>query len=82
MRNRLKYLKRVFQDTAEDEWRYAGNIGNGIKLPRTSRAIVLTVCGIPNPLVMVDNAKRHDDHDVELTDHYGEQPLFHTTSSM
>ena len=82
MRNRLKYLKRVFQGTTEDERRDIRDIGNGIELPRASRAIILMVRRIPDPLVLVDDSKRHHDHDVELTDHNGEQPLFHTTNSM
>ena len=82
MGNRLKYLERVLQDTAKNERRYIRNVGNGIKLPSASRAIILTVRGVPDSLVLVNDPKRHHDHDVELTDHYGEQPLFHTTNSM
>jgi len=80
MRNRLKYLQRVFQDATEDERRDVGNIRNRIKLPRASRAIVLPVRGIPYPFVMVDDTKSHHDHDIELANHYGDHPLFHQTT--
>ena len=82
MRNRLKYLKRVFQGTTEDERRDIRDIGNGIELPRASRAIILMVRRIPDPLVLVDNPKRHDDHDVELTDDDADYPLFHQAHPM
>lgn len=70
MRNRLKHLQRVLQDRGEDNRRHIGNIGNGIELPRAGRAIVLPVSGIPYPFVMVDNAKSHHDHHIELAHHY------------
>ena len=80
MRNRLKHLQRVFQDTTEDERRYIGYIANGIELPRAGRAIVLPVSGIPYPLVLVDDAKSHHHHHIELAHHYSDYPFFHQTT--
>jgi hypothetical protein len=28
-------------------------------------------------LVLVDDAEAHHDHQIELADHYGDDPLFH-----
>ena len=80
MRNRLKHLERVFQETSEDERRNIGNVGNGIELPRAGCTIVLPVSRIPYSLVLVDDAKRHHDHHIQLADDYGDNPLFHQTT--
>ena len=77
MRNRLEHLQRMFQHRTEDERRHVRYVGDGIELPRARRAIVLTVSGVPNPLVLVDDAEAHHDHQIELADHYGDDPLFH-----
>jgi hypothetical protein len=70
----------VFEDAAKDERRYVGNIGNCVKLPGARGAIILPVSGIPYPLVLVDDAKRHHDHHIQLADHYADYPLFHQTT--
>jgi hypothetical protein len=80
MQNRLKHLKRMLQGTTEDERRDIRDIGDGIELPRARGTIILTVSGIPDPLVLMDDPKRHHYHHIQLADDYRNKPLFHQTT--
>lgn len=67
----------MLQGTTEDERRDVWDVRNGIELPRARCAIILPMSGIPDSLVLVDNAKGHHDHHVQLAHDYGYDPLVH-----